>query len=825
MQELAPERAMIADALDDLGIDAWVYEKHAGARPESHEQTFLSQVKEADLYLGIFWNGYGAYTIDEYKYAKDLRKDCLIYEKRTDIEGKRDPRLKQFLSRLNDTERGHAVKYYDTVEELAELVKKDVPRLLAESYRKSRTLDRPSPPDALTSRDLSTVLKKVKDGWVDNQLRMAAQEPLIPYLDLESLSNLVENRRIMEFRGRKPETVPPGTSLMDLFDEAGNTLLILGAPGSGKSYTMLQMARALIQDVERDPSKPVPVIVNLSTWSEKQLNLSDWLASELKTHFTINSRLVLQWLNDRRLLLLLDGLDEVSETARPNCVAKINQFITDYSVPGIVICCREDEYLQLPNRLNLGGALRLKALSDTQIASFLRQSDADVESLKEAITTDAELLEMARTPLMLSVMVQAYQDAAIEDINPNGLNNKEARRRHIFSKYVDRSFERKYKTVTISRDRTVQVLGWIAEQMNKHSKTVFLIEEMQPSWLNTSRQHLFYALNSRSIGGLLLGLSLGLLYWLMLSIIYGQSATIPLLLGLTGGLVAGLLAGFMDIQSYKHKHSNPNSRLASIGYVILYVLIVGLAEGLLISLFIGIFDAPLIGVIIGLTFGLYFGLNSVNKQLQEDIKTIESLGWSFRKGLQSARNWLPWGACIGILVGGIVWKTFTYEVDPVTIFIYLILAGAISGGLSGLFGLFFGGIKKQVAKKSTLNQGIKQTTSNILFIGGISGLSVGLLVGVFESFNAGLTSGLFIGLLIAFWYGGLDIIQHYLLRALLSVHGHFPLRYRGFMEDTRRLSLIRRVGGGYQFMHRFMLDHLKEEYEEMQAKPAESHLQ
>ena len=94
MQELASERRAIKTALDELEVDAWVFELDGGARPETIRQTYLKEVEAADLYIGLFWKGYGEDTIEEYEHAKNLNKDCLIFEKRADIEVQRDSRLR-----------------------------------------------------------------------------------------------------------------------------------------------------------------------------------------------------------------------------------------------------------------------------------------------------------------------------------------------------------------------------------------------------------------------------------------------------------------------------------------------------------------------------------------------------------------------------------------------------------------------------------------------------------------------------------------------------------------------------------------------------------
>ncbi|MGC2235763.1 MAG: DUF4062 domain-containing protein [Pyrinomonadaceae bacterium] len=126
MKELARERLAIGASLNELEVDAWIFEKDAPASPESIQKVFLNEVKSADLYIGIFWKDIGDRTIEEFEYAQKLGKDCLIYEKRRGIDGKRSKELQDFLERLGDVENGLTIKWFNNSKELAVLVKKEV---------------------------------------------------------------------------------------------------------------------------------------------------------------------------------------------------------------------------------------------------------------------------------------------------------------------------------------------------------------------------------------------------------------------------------------------------------------------------------------------------------------------------------------------------------------------------------------------------------------------------------------------------------------------------------------------------------------------------
>ena len=47
--------------------------------------------------------------------------------------------------------------------------------------------------------------------------------------------------------------------------------------------------------------------------------------------------------------------------------------------------------------------------------------------------------------------------------------------------------------------------------MQKHGQTLFLIEQLQPSWLSTRRQRWAYIMTSRLIWGVVIGLFGGLI--------------------------------------------------------------------------------------------------------------------------------------------------------------------------------------------------------------------------------------------------------------------------------------------------------------------------
>src|SRR5215831_15851469 len=445
MEELGPERQAIKTALNNLKVDGWVFEEDAGARPETIRQTFLEEVEVADLYVGVFWKGYGDYTIEEYEHAHKLGKDCLIYEKRSDLED-RDPRLQSFLDRVGQVETGHTPRWFKTSEELGEIIENDVAcwqvRKVRERYTPQINVNL-SLADSRERDQLLILLRNVKRFWIENVLEQSVHGEALIALGKEWAE--AEERpweQILELPDQTSRPLPSGRAIVEVFDEVGCSLLILGAPGSGKTVTLLELTRDLIQRAEPDPSQPIPVVFNLSSWAEKRQPLLDWLTNELSTKYRVPQRIGRSWLEKNWLLPMLDGLDEVRSQYRATCVEAINGFIDESGAPGMAVCSRLKEYTALPKRLKTGGAICLQPLNWEQVKTYVDRSGPALASLRMSLQQDQVLQTLAETPLMLSIMSLAYQNRTVgsREAAAQQSSSLEERRDQIFGLDVERMF-------------------------------------------------------------------------------------------------------------------------------------------------------------------------------------------------------------------------------------------------------------------------------------------------------------------------------------------------------------------------------------------------
>jgi hypothetical protein len=100
----------------------------------------------------------------------------------------------------------------------------------------------------------------------------------------------------------------------------------------------------------------------------------------------------------------------------------------------------------------------------------------------------------------------------------------------------------------------------------------------------------------------------------------------------------------------------------------------------------------------------------------------------------------------------------------------------------------------------------------------VFGLGAGLLGLLLAEPVAGLVAGVATGLLVGQVVGGEAFVQHLSVRYAISRCGCGPWNYVRFLDYCTDRILLRKVGGGYIFIHRLLQEHFaamedKQDYE------------
>jgi serine/threonine protein kinase len=567
-------------------------------------------------------------------------------------------------------------------------------------------------PSTSEQRNRHIMLENVRVFWIEGILENALQNGSAIQVGMKRQIHAVitpwdSNPRKLKVIN---ENLPIDYEIMEVFDKVNGKLLILGDPGSGKTTSLLELTRGLLARAEADEQYPIPVVFNLSSWGSKRIPLSVWLTNELIDKYQIPKKVAQDWIANNQLLVLLDGLDEVGSQHREVCIEAINNYRKEHGFVDIVVCSRITDYDVLTNRLKLNGAVTLQPLSDEQIDQYLAQIGPETSVIRDVLSRDDMLREMARTPLMLSIITLAYRGMSAKEIPQ--FDSVDAQRKNLFAYYVQSMFERSGTANTYTLDQINAYLRWLAQHMIQRHLNVFFIENLNSTWFESRQQRNLYSK------------SLYVLPVLLLAAVFGL-----LVLSLPFGLIVLLIILFLTVSIW--------------------------------SIFI-------------------------EDNMSENVQFFEAIRW----------RWQTRKAITGVIIGlAIIY--FGTPVFGILIGIGLALALCLELLPS-----------QKVATRTQANQVIRRSNEITLLVALIWGLMGGVSTGIIWGLTSGLLSGLawtlFAGLFIG---GGSALLRYFLVTCILWLGGQIPRNFVHFLDHGTSLIILRRIGGGYIFVHRYLRDY------------------
>jgi hypothetical protein len=657
----------------------------------------------------------------------------------------------------------------------------------------------PAPPGGLASgadRNRMAMIEKVRTIWITGFLEKSLFSKGRIILGLSERPDAVT--RPMDLLVKRPDEgerpLQTGTQLVDVFDSMDRALLILGEPGSGKTTLLLELARDLLERVTQDPTHPIPVVVPLSTWAKTRKPVVQWLQDELNLRYDVPRKIAKEWVESDQILPLLDGLDEVKAEHLAACVEAINKFRQSHGFLPVAITSRTADYQALAEPLRVHGAILVRPLTREQVNTYLAGLGTAGQLVRDAIHEDQSLWELLDSPLLLNIVTASYAGRTASPALNHGTSVH--RRDQLFGLYVDRMLRSHAIDPRYPPEQTVRWLELLAGQMAKHDQTVFYIEQMQLDWLPVTRRRgtsVGAVLISGLVGGIVIAAVAALLTPFFVEVgsrfaivIWGSVA------GLVVGSVAGQAVKSTEIVCVEAVHWSWSHCWRSRSSIRRSLLIGGGCLSVLGVAYLGLGFGLLNGLYNGLLSGLYNGLL---------------------------------GALIGGTVGG--------------------LSGGVLGALIG--GLFAGLSFTPIEQKANPNEGIRRSARNALFVGFMFGLSSTLFFFLlFSSFSVldihnswsllskdligffmiALCFAPLVGLIGALVAGGGACIKHLVLRMSLIANGSIPWNYVRFLDYAADRILLRKVGGGYVFLHRMLLEWFAARYVEpavgvkLTAKPS-----
>ncbi|MBT1157117.1 hypothetical protein J1C56_16090 [Aminobacter anthyllidis] len=178
---------------------------------------------------------------------------------------------------------------------------------------------------------------------------------------------------------------------------AAQHIVLLSAPGTGKTTTLIQIARKMIE------AGPVPVFVPLGVWAESGRGLFDWASR--RRGYEVLSSAHLKFLADHgELALILDGWNEVPDAARRRLINEMEELETQFPLLNVVMSSRRTA-LDVPLA---GRRISILPLSDEQqheVAEGIRGPDG--VSVLDAAWRTVGLRDLVTIPLYLRALMEA----------------------------------------------------------------------------------------------------------------------------------------------------------------------------------------------------------------------------------------------------------------------------------------------------------------------------------------------------------------------------------------------------------------------------------
>jgi eukaryotic-like serine/threonine-protein kinase len=446
----------------------------------------LSDVASCDLYIGIFAWRYGyipphgnpearSITELEFRKAKSSSIPCLLFLLdeaaewiASDIEtGEGSRRLKAFKEELRTD---FLVSTFHSPDDLATHVSVAVAQW-AEDQKERISV----PPKERRYRDL--LLTNLE--FYLNSLSSHARHTLPVELMVEECPELVRSPGQYDIR-RVWENGALG--IIERFDRlgGGGALLLVSEAGSGKTASLIKLARHLLERARSGSEDRLPILLNLASWPVNKLPFRAWLIEQLSSEFDLPREYGQAWCE--KFTLLLDGLDALLESGGVSAIQSLNEFRQQHPLNTIVVACRKGVYSANQEKLTFHAAIQLRPLNDDEIGRVIASEPGEPGMLGTALANNAGLRELAKSPLWLWLMSEIYRSPGSEAAGAAQLGGDA--RRSLCGRYVALKLDDLPNAQKHSLEKTRKWLAWLARNMGGDDRP-FFFQTIQPTLLST----------------------------------------------------------------------------------------------------------------------------------------------------------------------------------------------------------------------------------------------------------------------------------------------------------------------------------------------------
>lgn len=209
---------------------------------------------------------------------------------------------------------------------------------------------------------------------------------------------------------------------VELFSHAAenNRFIVLGGPGTGKTTLMKCICISVLKrHCVPELNDLIPVFVKLRKLAANKHSVEEAIVASFDHHhFPGAEKFIKSALSQGKLLIVLDGLDEVG-ASRQYVSTQIREFCQHDDQQKyknrVIVTCRENSYRTQDLRSVIPNIVRVEPFANFHIRTFLQgwpiYKDRSALKLYSLIQSDPQIRDICRNPLLLTILTGLYMDA------------------------------------------------------------------------------------------------------------------------------------------------------------------------------------------------------------------------------------------------------------------------------------------------------------------------------------------------------------------------------------------------------------------------------
>lgn len=283
-----------------------------------------------------------------------------------------------------------------------------------------------------TTYELPNLLRRFTTIDVLEKVRVESQFPSESFSGEHREKNSADQKAPGRIEPTKREYVRK-TALINWIGETSNFVLF-GDPGSGKSNLLRSLTLDILFGTRLFPTAAerwgalLPIHVSFARWCRlsdslgRAANLKEIVEEVLQPNLTVDMLALLNnAIDDRRVLLLIDGIDEWSnEQAARTSLQQIMAYVKTHAIPAVITARKSglDKIGNIPPAWRVAEIANLSLVQQKQLAMDLLESASPDESNKDnlprkvfldkvfsELSQNSKLSALAANPLFLVILI------------------------------------------------------------------------------------------------------------------------------------------------------------------------------------------------------------------------------------------------------------------------------------------------------------------------------------------------------------------------------------------------------------------------------------